>query len=183
MKAAMLVSLMMGGWHFAHATWIYCKAYAASFLIHDAWLATQHNKDINKPWEWADTWPVADITIPSIDLKEIILSGDSGSSLAFGPGLSFAGAALDDDGIKLISGHRDTHFRKLQHININDVIFIKTAKTVRQYKVKDIGVIDSESYRIDSLDTDYDLILSTCYPFNAISPGGKQRFIVGAIEI
>jgi len=183
MKTAMLVSMMMGSWHFAHATWIYCKAYAASFLIHDAWLATLHNKDVNKPWSWADTWPVADIAIPSIDLKEIILSGDSGASLAFGPGLSLAGDDLDGNGVKLISGHRDTHFRKLQHININDVIFIKTAKGIRQYRVKDIGVVDGETYWIDNIDADYDLILTTCYPFDALSASGKQRFIVGTIEV
>jgi hypothetical protein len=29
----------------------------------------------------------------------------------------------------------------------------------------------------------YDLVLSTCYPFNSISVGGTERFIVGAVEL
>ena len=119
----------------------------------------------------------------TIDLNEIVLAGDSGTSLAFGPGLSYAGASLEDKGIKLISGHRDTHFNKLQNININDAIFIKTPVSNKQYKVKDIGVVDSRNYAIDAESVNYDLVLSTCYPFNATSVGGVQRFIVGAIEL
>ena len=178
-----LVTVSLGLWHLASASWIYSKAYAATFLINDAWQKTQVNNKINKPWSWADTWPVAELSIASIGLSEIVLSGDSGSSLAFGPGLSHAGASLDESGIKLISGHRDTHFKKMQNININDAIFIKTPTSYKQYKVKDIGVVDSRTYKIDALNVNYDLVLSTCYPFNSISVGGTERFIVGAIEL
>ena len=178
-----LVSVSFGLWHLTSVSWIYSKAYAATFLINDAWQKTLVNNRINKPWSWADTWPVAELSIPSIALSEIVLSGDSGSSLAFGPGLSNAGASLAESGVKLISAHRDTHFHKLQNININDAIFIKTPTANKQYKVKDIGVVDSQRYTIDSDNTNYDLVLSTCYPFNAISAGGTQRFIVGAVEL
>ena len=183
MNATMLLSIVTGVWHLGHASWIYSKAYAATFLIDNAWQATLANNAIHKPWSWADTWPVADLSIPSINLKEIILAGDSGSSLAFGPGLSYAGATLDDNGVKLISGHRDTHFNKLQNINLNDAIFIKTAESIKHYKVKDIGVVDSQNYSIDADNGRYDLVLITCYPFNVISTGGSQRFIVQAIEL
>ena len=182
-KAAILASVIFGVWHLSSASWIVGKAYAATFLIKDAWQTTLLNREVTKPWSWADTWPVADMSIPSIGLSEIVLSGDSGSSLAFGPGISYAGTALDDTGVTLISGHRDTHFNKLQNININDVIFIKTPVSNRQYKVKDIGVVDSRTYMLDRDNVNYDLVLSTCYPFNSISAGGTERFIVGAIEL
>lgn len=182
-KIIMLISLVFGLWYLASASWIYSKAHAATFLIKDAWQETLISKKVNKPWSWADTWPVADMSIPSIGLSEIVLSGDSGSSLAFGPGISHAGSALDDAGTTLISGHRDTHFSKLKNININDVIFIKTPAANRQYKVKDIGVVDSRTYKLDRDNVNYDLVLSTCYPFNTISVGGTERFIVGAIEL
>ena len=178
-----LISASTGLWHLASASLIVSKAYAATFLINDAWRTTLANKKVNKPWSWADTWPVAELVIPSVGLTEIVLSGDSGSSLAFGPGLSHAGAAPDDTGVTLISGHRDTHFNKLQNININDAIFIKTPGSNRQYKVKDIGVVDSRTYLIDMENINYDLVLSTCYPFNSISVGGTERFIIGAIEL
>ncbi len=65
---------------------------------------------------------MAEIAIPAVDLIEIVLAGDSGSALAFGPGLSLAGAALNVEGVKLISAHRDTHFKKLRHIKVDDAI-------------------------------------------------------------
>ena len=182
-KIVILLSLAIGTWHLASASWIVSKAYAATFLINDAWQATLMNNKINKPWTWADTWPVGNLSIPSIDLNEIVLSGDSGASLAFGPGLSQAGAALDEDGIKLISAHRDTHFHKLQNISINDEILIKTSTSIRQYKVRDIRIVDSRAYSIDTDDTDYELVLATCYPFSSISVGGSKRFIILASKI
>jgi len=178
----MLMCLTIGTWHLGSASWIYSKAYAASFLINEAWQATLTNNAINKPWSWADTWPVAKLSIPAIELDEIILSGDSGSSLAFGPGLSQAGAALHEDGTKLISGHRDTHFSQLQYIAVDDDIFIKTASVDKKYKVIDIKIVDSRTESIDPAEADYDLVLATCYPFNSVSVGGPQRFIVRAIE-
>jgi len=179
----LISSITLGLWHFANAAWIQSKAYAATFLIKDAWLETLERGTINKPWSWSDTWPVAELLVPSIGMSEIVLSGDNGSSLAFGPGLSYSGASLDDTGVKLISAHRDTHFNKLQNININDAIFIKTPESIKQYKVKDIGIVDSQTYSIDKDIAGYDLILSTCYPFASISTGGTERFIVGAVEL
>lgn len=179
----MLMCLTIGAWHLTSASWIYSKAYAASFLIDEAWQATLADNTINKPWSWADTWPVAELSVPAIDLNEIILSGDSGSSLAFGPGLSHAGAGLDENGVKLISGHRDTHFSKLEHIDIGDIISVTTTSDKKHYKVVDIIVVDSHTYKIEPDESQYDLVLATCYPFNSFSAGGSQRLIVQATEM
>ncbi len=180
-------SLSMGLWHFGNVIWIYSKAYVATFLIDDAWQISLANpvssKAINKPWSWADTWPVAEISIPEIGLDEIVLSGDSGAILAFGPGLSNAGGTLESASIKLISGHRDTHFSRLKNITINDEIYIRTPAGKKRYRVSDIKIVDSRSYTIDTMDEGYDLALVTCYPFNAILSGGHQRFVVQAEEI
>ncbi len=172
--------LSIAVWHLGHATWIYGKAYAATFLINNAWQKALANNEINKPWSWADTWPVAKISIPKIGLSEIVLSGDSGAVLAFGPGLSHAGATLDSDHVKLISAHRDTHFSKLKKIVINDDIYIKTSIGSKRYSVTEVKVVDSRSYTIDAADDTYDLVLVTCYPFDSIASGGYQRFVVKA---
>ena len=183
LRAVLLLSVSFGAWHLASASWILGKAHAATFLIQNAWQTTLTTGAISKPWAWSDTWPVAEIAIPAIDLTEIVLAGDSGSALAFGPGLSPAGAALNTEGVKLISAHRDTHFKKLQHIMVDDVIQITTIDGIVQYQVKVIEVVDSLSYSIDAVSSNYDLVLATCYPFNSIIAGGSRRFIVQAIEL
>lgn len=178
-----LISLSMGAWHLGNAAWIYSKAYLATYLINDAWQATLVNSEINKPWSWADTWPVAEISVPVIGLNEIVLSGDSGEALAFGPGLSNAGATLDSADVKLISAHRDTHFSELENIAINDEITIKSPTGKKQYRVSELKVVDSRSYTIDPTAEGYDLVLATCYPFNSLTARGYQRFVVQAEEI
>lgn len=191
LRFVVFASLSMGVWHFGNVLWIYGKAYVATFLIDDAWQATLANptsshaasNSINKPWSWADTWPVAELSIPEIGLDEIVLSGDSGATLAFGPGLSNAGGTLESTHIKLISGHRDTHFSRLKNIAINDEIYIRTATGKKRYRVSDIKIVDSRSYTINPMDEAYDLALVTCYPFNAMLSGGHQRFVVQAEEI
>ncbi|MCW8887774.1 MAG: class GN sortase [Gammaproteobacteria bacterium] len=178
-----MVSLAIGIWYLGSAGWIYAKAYAATFLIDDAWVATLSNNKIHKPWPWADTWPVGQIAIPSLGLNEIVLSGDSGATLAFGPGLSNSGADLDSDGVKLISGHRDTHFSALQNLKVHDEIHIKTAAGDSHYKVTNLRVVDSRTFTVDADTASYDLLLATCYPFNSSDVGGHQRYIVEAIKV
>lgn len=179
---AIVVCVLIAVWQFSSAIWIYGKAYAAKFLINDAWQKTLLDKASHKPWSWADTWPVAEIKIPAIGLNEIVLAGDSGATLAFAPGLSNAGAALDSPGVKLISAHRDTHFSKLKDIGIDDDIFVKTSSGNKRYKVIDTKVVDSRSYTIDAAINDYDLVLATCYPFVSVVAAGVERFIVEAKE-
>lgn len=183
LRISLLLSVSFAAWHLASAAWIWGKAHAATFLIQNAWQTTMTTGAISKPWAWSDTWPVAEIAIPAVDLTEIVLAGDSGSALAFGPGLSPAGAALNAEGVKLISAHRDTHFEKLQHILVDDLIHVTTVDGIVHYQVKVIEVVDSLSYSIDAVNSDYDLVLATCYPFNSIVAGGSPRFIVQAIEL
>lgn len=183
LNIVVVVSLAIGIWHFGNTLWIYGKAHAATFLIDDSWRETLANKKTNKPWSWADTWPVAEISIPKIGLKEIVLAGDSGAVLAFGPGLSDAGDSLDGDSVKLISAHRDTHFRKLKNISIGDEIYVILPHGKKQYRVTDVKVVDSRSYTIDASDKAFDLVLATCYPFNSITVGGFDRFVVYTQEI
>lgn len=182
LNVAIVLSLSIGMWHLGSAIWIFSKAYVATFLIDDAWQHTKESRAIHKPWSWADTWPVAKIEIPAVGLNEIVLSGDSGATLAFGPGLSNAGAQLDDEGIKLISGHRDTHFSKLKNVNVDDEIRIETKNGDRRYKVVDMKVEDSRTYAINPT-VDNGLVLSTCYPFNSMSAGGYERFVIRAREL
>lgn len=177
------VCLSLGVWQTGSAAWIYSKAYLAHFLINDAWQATLTDSRIHKAWSWADTWPVAEISIPAIDLNEIVLSGDSGEALAFGPGLSTAAATLESTEVKLISAHRDTHFSQLKKIALNDKIIINTPLGEKTYRVTNIRIVDSRTYTIARSAQAYDLVLATCYPFQTLSPGGDERFVVEAENI
>ena len=175
-------------WQLAAANWIQGKAIIAQHLLNSSWDKTLHQAKaknsshpaIHKPWPWADTWPVAKLIVPKYDIEQIVLAGDSGSSLAFGPGHSVASAMPNTFGISMISGHRDTHFNFLKQLKLNDTLFIQTLEKTMSYKIYDIKVVDSKTYSLPQNNDNQTLVLVTCYPFNAIIAGGTKRYLVYA---
>ena len=175
------VVIMLGSaaaWQLGLAGWIQVKAAAAQILLEHAWHQTLIDRGENRPWPWADTWPVAELIVPDRDIAQIVLAGDSGAALAFGPGHSFASSMPEQRGTVLISGHRDTHFRFLQHLRTGERLILKTKTGIHYYRVSGTQVVDSQHFKING---DHDeLILVTCYPFNSAAVGGSERYLVHA---
>ena len=64
------------------------KAQLSQLLIRHAWHESTYSGEYVKPWSWADTYPVMRLQAPSQEEDLIVLAGDTGNVLAFGPGLS-----------------------------------------------------------------------------------------------
>ena len=175
-RALMLVlltgaGLCLGG----HAGYIYAKAMLAQVLIQQAWQEGLETRRQVKPWSWADTWPVARLVVPCLDVDLYVLAGDNGSSLAFGPGRRF--------GTNMISAHRDTHFRFLKRLRPGQVILLQERSgRWHRYHVIATAVVN-ESVNLPRARDPSTLILVTCYPFNAVVPGGPLRYVVYAEEV
>jgi sortase A len=165
-------------WQLGLAGWIHTKAIAAQILLERAWQQTQLDQKQVKPWPWADTWPVAELIVPKHDISQIVLAGDSGASLAFGPGHSFASAMPEEHGTVMISGHRDTHFRFLQNLEVGEKLIIKTKSAIHFYTINKMRIVDNQSFSLDN--NKDELVLVTCYPFNSAMPGGSERYLVFA---
>jgi len=165
-------------WQLGLAGWIHAKAIAAQILLDHAWQQTLIDKKQVKPWPWADTWPVAELIVPAMDISQIVLAGDSGATLAFGPGHSYASVMPEEHGTVMISGHRDTHFRFLQHMKTGERLILKTKSGIHYYTVSNTRIVDSRNYSADS--NNDELILVTCYPFNSAMTGGTERLLVYA---
>jgi len=177
--------------NFSQVIYLQIKASLAQVLLANAWENTLTITDKKvKPWPWADIYPVAKISIPSLDLTQIVLNNDSGQALAFGPGLN--GYSNINDNLILISAHRDSHFKPLEFLNIGDEIHLETkvtsiTKQVR-FRVKKISVININEQSI--LDNNRpntklaisELILLTCYPFNSLSASTPYRLVIQAEE-
>src|SRR5439155_1634919 len=105
--------------------WIHLRARLAQHLLQRAWARTARGETRARPWPWADTWPVARLRVPAHDVDLIVLSGVSGRTLAFGPGHAPASAAPGAPGTAIITGHRDTHFRFLEHMKPGDELLVE----------------------------------------------------------
>ncbi|MFT5426762.1 MAG: sortase A [Gammaproteobacteria bacterium] len=169
-KGLLIVLLLCGMWQIGSASYIHAKAILAQVLLETAWNKTVHGQQEVKPWPWADTWPISRIDVPSLGIDRIVLAGASGSSLAFGPG---------QQGNTVIAGHRDTHFKFLQDIQRGELIQLQTltGKTI-QYEVSETIIVHEKEieYLVTTLENKLTLI--TCYPFDAIRPGGPLRYLV-----
>jgi sortase A len=142
-----------------HALYIHAKAQLAQALLHRAWIATQHTGRPSKPWPWADTTPVARLLAPAQQADLLVRAGANGRTLAFGPGHHDGSALPGEPGNAIFSAHRDTHFRFLRAIAIGDPLVVEMPAGRRYERT---------------------LTLVTCWPFDAVEPGGPLRYVVVA---
>jgi len=183
MKPYIIVFLFIPGcWFVGEGLYIESKAIVAQHLLAHAWQKAKAGERQSKPWPWADTWPIARLTVPRLDIDLIVLAGDSGRSLAFGPGHRFASAQPGAAGNSLISAHRDTHFNFLQYLHTGDAIYIETAQSgITRFNITATQVVDMDQARFINDPSNAYLHLVTCYPFNSIMTGGSERYIVSAV--
>jgi sortase A len=179
--ALVCLLLVIGGWLVSTAGWIHAKAWLAQRLLASAWQETMANGNAAKPWAWADTHPLARLRVPAHGIDQIVLAGSSGSSLAFAPGHVDGSPAPGEPGLSLIGGHRDTHFAFLENVVSGDSLTIETSDgRIQPFRVTDSRIVDSRETRLDPTGESPALALVTCYPFNAVMPGGPLRYVVFA---
>ncbi len=180
LKFLALVLFIVGASLWVKGGYIYLKAEFGQYLINRAWQHSVATGNEYKPWLWADTWPVARLLVPSQNVDQIVLAGDSGQALAFGPGHTSASAQPGADGLVVISGHRDTHFRFLQYLQDDDQIILQNWEGQHTvYRVSSRQVVD-EDVLIAANNNVRSLMLVTCWPFDSTLANSGYRFIIQA---
>lgn len=174
-----LAGLVVAG----QGVWIHAKATLAQILLDRAFAETLETGRAVKPWPWADTWPVARIDLPRLGESAIALAGASGQALAFGPGHVQDTPEAGDPGTAVYAAHRDTHFRVLRDVKVGDEIDV-TRRDGRRvaFKVTGTRVALWDVSGIDPRAPGRNLVLATCWPFDATTRG-PYRYLVEAEEI
>jgi len=163
----------------AHAAWLPAKAVLAQQLLQSSWQSALADGRAHRPWPWADTHAVAKLVQLRLGVSQVVLAGDSGRPLAFGPGWAESSAAPGSGlGTTIISGHRDTHFAWLRDVRRNDAVTLETARGPREFRVASMQVVDSRLHRIATGRDGAQLVLVTCWPFDAVAPRGPMRYVV-----
>lgn len=167
---------------FAYGAYIPIKAELAQYMIQSAWNVANKTSFQVKPWNWMDSHPVMRLKSAKHNQDLIVLEGDTGNVLAFGPGRNIQSNHPGNRGTTLISAHRDTHFNFLENIALGDRLEVDSiySQDNYHYQVSDIKIIDSDKIDIDINNGTSELKLVTCYPFNAAIAGGPLRYVVTA---
>jgi sortase A len=178
-----LILALLGLVLFGQGAYIHAKALLAQVLLARAFDQTIATGHATKPWSWADTWPVARIEVKRIGASAIVLSGSSGQALAFGPGHVELTPDAGESGVAVYSAHRDTHFRFLKDVAVGDEIDVtRSDGRMFRYRADGSSVVRFDASGIDPLAQGYHLVLSTCWPFDALT-SGPDRYLLHATLI
>jgi len=179
-KCIALLTLFLAFAFIIAGTWIKTKPLLAEALLARAWNQTVNMGKPVKAWPWADTWPVARLGVERLGIDRIILEGDSGEVLAFGPGHVTASARPLEKGNCILVGHRDTSFTFLQELQPGDRIVLESStKQSGTYLVHSIQIVPAGDLNFREIDESW-LTLITCYPFETVVPGAEKRYVVFA---
>jgi sortase A len=168
-----LIFLFLAG----RSVWMGAKASLAERLIARAFAAHVRDGGAHVPWSWADAHPVAFLEVPRLDVRRHVLTGASGSSLAFGVGHVDGTSPPNSNGNCVLTGHRDTRFAFLAELRVGDEVILTTRDGRRAWVVEGLAVVDDT--RIDLLEatTSRRLTLMTCYPLDGLA-SSSQRLVV-----
>lgn len=177
LSALLLVTGVVQG---VRGGWIHAKAGLAQVLLHRSWERTQAGDVDVKPWPWADTWPVARLTLPGGG-GHIVLAGATGRNLAFAPAHLDGSSEPGGGGTCVIAGHRDTHFSDLDNLARGQTVVLEDAGGRRHgYRVVRTAVVEEVDTWVITENDGPTLVLVTCWPLDSPLPGGTQRYVVWA---
>lgn len=173
--------LVVGASMFLHASWIPIKAWLSEQLISVSWHQSQANDTAIKPWPWADTFPVAELSFERITKKIVVLNGGDPTTLAFSAGAVAPFNHVSDSRPFVVAGHRDSHFSFLSEVHMADVISLTDKQGRHQlYQVENIEIVNASDTQLSISAEDPNLVLITCYPFNSTSNDSDERYVITA---
>jgi sortase A len=120
---------------------------------------------------------IGELKFPTIELNVPVVQGTHEEELKLGAG-HFAGSALPGQGGNVIlSGHRETVFKKLEGLQLGEQVTFTTPYGDFVYETIDFKIVPANDQTV-MVPTDYEtLTLTTCYPFDFIGDA-PDRYIV-----
>jgi sortase A len=118
------------------------------------------------------------LSIPKINQSLPILHGTDEDELEKGVGhyaKSVLPGELDNS---VLSGHRDTVFRRLGELEKGDLLIVETRAGVFTYQIYSIRIVDQNDTSVIVPSDRAILTLSTCYPFNFIGDAPERYILV-----
>ena len=125
---------------------------------------------------------IAEMEVPRLGLKVIVVEGDSPRILRRAVGHLPETALPGEWGNIVLPGHRDTFFRPLRNIRSGDAIRLKTSAGDLRYEVESTSVVPPSDVQVLEPSSERTLTLVTCFPFYYVGPA-PNCFIVRAHQV
>lgn len=170
------VFIGLGGWQMIHSAMQTKETLGKAKQIVENRVNPIGNREKDKPAAIGDT--VGILVIPRVNAELPIVEGTDANDLAKGVG-HYEGSSLPgEQGQIVLSGHRDTVFRRLGELKIGDSLIVKIARGSYTYQITRMKIVDDTDKNIITLQKkEEELILTTCYPFRYIGNAPKRYII------
>jgi sortase A len=122
---------------------------------------------------------IGSLTIPALKQKLPIFQGTDDKELTKGVGHFSQSVLPGEKDNCVLSGHRDTVFRKLGNLKIGDQLIVQTSAGVFTYEVSGTRIVHEDDKTVIVPTDNAVLTMTTCYPFNAIG-NAPDRYIVSS---
>ena len=120
---------------------------------------------------------IGNLSIPKLKANLPIYHGTDEDELEKGVG-HFAGSVLPGEkDNSVLSGHRDTVFRKIGEVGKGDLLVVSTDAGEFTYKVRKVRIVDADDRTVIVPTPRATLTVTTCYPFDFIGDA-QQRYIL-----
>ncbi|MES1038887.1 class D sortase [Peribacillus simplex] len=121
---------------------------------------------------------IGELYIPKLKTKLPIFHGTNEDELEKGVG-HFAGSVLPgENDNSVLSGHRDTVFRKLGQVGEGNLLIVRTSAGEFTYKVNKVRIVDEDDRTVIVPKPRATLTVSTCYPFDYIGSAPERYILV-----
>jgi len=122
------------------------------------------------------------LEIPRLLLSDVVVEGIDKTTLRRAVGHIPGTALPGHPGNVGLAGHRDTFFRSLKDLKIDDEVELSTLAGNFKYEVESLRVVDPENVGVLAQSGHNVLTLVTCYPFYYVGPA-PMRWIVRARQV
>ena len=160
------------------------KAIIGQHYLEVAWKESLKSNKLSKPWKSADFYMIGELKVPKLKVSRVILNSVSGEAMAWSIGrVTSLGNAIDKQPI-ILAGHRDSHMQFMSELNIGDKIELTMSDGVlTTYIISGTEVSDKPEVALSPVTLGSEsLILTTCWPFNAMK-SGDQRYLIFADKV
>ena len=121
---------------------------------------------------------IGELIIPTLEAKLPIYHGTDEEELEKGIGHFSDSVLPGEKDNSILSGHRDTVFRKLGEVGKGDLLVVKTSAGEFTYKVKQVRIVDKDDRTVIVPKPRATLTVSTCYPFDFIGASPERYILV-----
>jgi sortase A len=121
---------------------------------------------------------IGKLIIPKLGASLPIVHGTDEEELEKGVGHFSKSVLPGEDDNSVLSGHRDTVFRKLGEVGKGDILVVETEAGKFTYKVKNVRIVDKDDRTVIVPKPRATLTVSTCYPFDYIGDSPERYILV-----